>query len=157
MNIRAVCHACLKQEEIGGRQNIGIPACRFSCVLDEGFNGKTGLFARTNVHKAPSSRFWSAAPEPFPAACKTSSALPQSRGWFLSGCDGRTAGGIRLFGFVKQLATDQHAADFAGTGADFVQFRIAPQAAQRVFVGIAVAAENLNAFAGHPSGFFRTP
>src|SRR5690606_30281344 len=52
--------------------------------------------------------------------------------------------------FVEQLAADQHAADFAGTGADLVQLGVAPQAACGKFVDIPVAAQDLYAFAGHP-------
>ncbi len=33
-------------------------------------------------------------------------------------------------GFSKQLAADQHAADFAGAGTNLVQLGIAPQAAR---------------------------
>src|SRR5574338_191941 len=52
----------------------------------------------------------------------------------------------------KQLAADQHAADFAGAGADLVELGVAPQATHRVFVGIAHAAQGLDRFAGHPGG-----
>src|SRR6516225_957720 len=50
----------------------------------------------------------------------------------------------------EQLAPDQHAADLAGAGADLVELGVAPQAAQRVLVDVAVAAEDLHALAGHP-------
>ena len=42
----------------------------------------------------------------------------------------------------EQFAADQHAADFAGAGADFVQLGVAQQAPGRVVVDIAVAAES---------------
>jgi hypothetical protein len=50
----------------------------------------------------------------------------------------------------EQFAADQHAADFAGAGADLVELGVAPQAAGRVFVGVAVAAQRLDRLAGHP-------
>jgi hypothetical protein len=52
----------------------------------------------------------------------------------------------------EQLAADQHAADFAGAGADLVQLGVAPQAADRVLVDVAVAAQRLDRLAGHPGG-----
>src|SRR5574337_985683 len=52
----------------------------------------------------------------------------------------------------KQLAADQHATDFARAGADLVELGVAPQAAHRVFVGIAHAAQGLDRLAGHPGG-----
>src|SRR3546814_6579741 len=58
--------------------------------------------------------------------------------------------------FVEQFAPDQHTPDFAGAGADLVQLGVAPQAAGGVVVDIAVAAQYLYAFAGHPGGFFRS-
>src|SRR4051812_32521561 len=65
--------------------------------------------------------------------------------------------GAGLHRLREQLAADQHAADFAGARADFVQLGVAPQAPQRVFVDVAVAAEDLDAFAGHPRGLLRAP
>src|SRR5471032_2267238 len=59
-----------------------------------------------------------------------------------------------LFGFGVQFAADQHAADFAGAGADFIQLGVAPQAADRIVVDVAVAAQRLDRLAGHPGGFF---
>src|SRR3990167_6321128 len=60
-------------------------------------------------------------------------------------------------GFRKQLAADQHAADFTGAGTNFIKLGIAPEAAQRVLVDVAVAAKNLHALARHPGGFFGAP
>src|SRR3569832_1550740 len=57
----------------------------------------------------------------------------------------------------EQLAADQHATDFAGARADLVELRVAPQAPQRVFVDVPVAAEDLDAFAGHPCRFLGAP
>src|SRR5471032_3024955 len=59
-----------------------------------------------------------------------------------------------LLGFRKQFTAYQHAADFAGAGADFIQFGVAPQAAGRVLVDVAIAAQRLDRFACHPGGFF---
>src|SRR4051795_5011880 len=44
----------------------------------------------------------------------------------------------------EQLAADQHAADLAGAGADLVELGVAQQAAGRVVVDIAVAAQQLD-------------
>src|SRR5690606_13608336 len=55
-------------------------------------------------------------------------------------------------GLVEQLAADQHAADLAGAGTNLIELGIAPQSANRVFVDVAVAAQNLNAVAGHACG-----
>ena len=49
-------------------------------------------------------------------------------------------GGLRSAGGIEQFTADEHAADFAGAGADFVQLRIAQQAPGRVVVQVAVAA-----------------
>src|SRR5262245_48918760 len=57
----------------------------------------------------------------------------------------------------KQLAADQHAADLRSAGANLVQLGIAPQPAQRVFVDVAVAAVDLDAFARHPGGLLGAP
>ncbi|KAI3480412.1 hypothetical protein L1887_57426 [Cichorium endivia] len=53
-----------------------------------------------------------------------------------------------------ELATDQHAADLAGAGADLVELGVAQQAAGREFVDVAVAAEDLDRFQGHLGGAF---
>src|SRR3954454_19989114 len=45
---------------------------------------------------------------------------------------------------VEQLPSDQHAADFAGAGADLVQFCVAQQSSRRIVVDVAVAAEQLD-------------
>src|SRR4051812_14242587 len=45
---------------------------------------------------------------------------------------------------LEQFAPDQHAADLAGPGADLVELGVAQQAAGRVIVDIAVAAEELD-------------
>src|SRR5450432_1983299 len=47
---------------------------------------------------------------------------------------------------VKQLAPDQHAADFIRAGADLVEFRVTQNAAGRVLVDVAVAAQALDCF-----------
>src|SRR5690606_18087691 len=57
-----------------------------------------------------------------------------------------------LFGLVEQLAADQHAADFAGAGADFVELGVAQQAAGGEIIDVAVAAENLDGVQGHLGG-----
>src|SRR5215469_1572146 len=51
-------------------------------------------------------------------------------------------------GLVEEFATDQHAADFAGAGADLVELGVAQQATGRVIVDIAVAAEDLHRVEG---------
>ncbi len=62
-----------------------------------------------------------------------------------------------LHRFRKEFTPDQHAANFTGARANLVQLGIAPQATQRVFVDIAVAAKNLNPLASHPGRLFRAP
>src|SRR6476661_1772770 len=59
--------------------------------------------------------------------------------------------------FREQFAADQHAADLAGAGADLVELGVAPQAAQRVVVDVAVAPEHLDALAGHPRRLLGAP
>src|SRR5690606_12707013 len=61
----------------------------------------------------------------------------------------------RSGGFVEQFAPDQHAPDLAGARTDFIQFGVAPQTARGVIIDVAVTAQDLYAFAGHPGGFFR--
>src|SRR4051812_42816000 len=63
----------------------------------------------------------------------------------------------KLHGFGEQLAADQHAAHFTGAGADLVQLGVAPQAAERVVVDVAVAAVDLDALAGHPGRLLGAP
>src|SRR4051794_10949898 len=55
-----------------------------------------------------------------------------------------------LHGLGEQFPSDQHPPDLAGAGADLVQLGVAPQAPQREFVDVAVAAVDLDALAGHP-------
>src|SRR5512139_336849 len=57
----------------------------------------------------------------------------------------------------EQLAADQHAPDLRGAGADLVQLSVAPQAPERVLVDVAVAAEDLDALAGHPGRLLGAP
>ena len=52
----------------------------------------------------------------------------------------------------EQLAADQHAADLAGAGADLVELGVAQQAARRVVVDVAVAAEQLDRVERHLGG-----
>src|SRR5580698_5986899 len=51
---------------------------------------------------------------------------------------------------LKNLPPDQHAADFAGAGADLVEFGVAQQAPSGKIVDVAVAAEALDGFERHP-------
>src|ERR1700716_3259891 len=44
----------------------------------------------------------------------------------------------------EQFASDQHAADLAGAGADLVELGVAQQPAGRIVIDIAVAAEQLD-------------
>ena len=46
--------------------------------------------------------------------------------------------------FPKKLPSDQHAPDLASAGADFIEFRVAQQAAGGIVVDVAIAAEQLN-------------
>src|SRR5260370_1860054 len=46
--------------------------------------------------------------------------------------------------FFEQLPPDQHAPDFAGAGADLVEFCITQQPAGGIIIDIAVAAEQLD-------------
>src|SRR5690606_8558109 len=66
--------------------------------------------------------------------------------------DFRTSIARSLHRLAVQLAADQHPADLAGACADFVELRVAPEAAGRVFVDVAVAAQHLDRLAGHPGG-----
>src|SRR5580700_1805317 len=54
----------------------------------------------------------------------------------------------------EQFAADQHAADFAGSGADLVELGVAQQAAGRVVVDVAVAAQYLHRVEGDLGGAF---
>src|SRR5574343_788393 len=60
-------------------------------------------------------------------------------------------------GFREQLAANQHTTDFAGARTNLIQLGVAPQAAQRVFVDVAVAPKNLDALSRHPGGLLGTP
>ena len=62
-------------------------------------------------------------------------ALALSNGGSAPGASARSAG------FSKQLAADQHAPDLAGARPNLVQLGIAPEAAQRVLVDVAVATD----------------
>src|SRR6202034_3189222 len=53
---------------------------------------------------------------------------------------------------LENLAADQHAADFRGAGADLVELGVAQQAAGRVVVDVAVAAEDLYRVERHLRG-----
>jgi len=53
---------------------------------------------------------------------------------------------------VEQFATDQHATNLTGAGADFVQLGVTQETARREFVDVAVAAENLDRVEGHLCG-----
>src|SRR5580658_6418300 len=55
---------------------------------------------------------------------------------------------------LEDLAADQHAADFRGAGADFVELGVAQQPAGREVVDVAVAAEDLDGFERHPGRAF---
>src|SRR5271155_5613189 len=63
-----------------------------------------------------------------------------------AGADGKSP---RL---LKYLPADQHAADFAGAGADLVELCVAQQTPGRIVVDIAVAAQTLDGFERHPGG-----
>src|SRR6218665_1086348 len=91
--------------------------------------------------------------------CTNRSSIDEVMG-FAGWLRGLPAGGARgggSTGFGKQLAADQHAADLAGAGADLIELGIAPQAAQRVVVDVAIAAMDLQTFAGHPGGLLGAP
>src|SRR6185437_14468400 len=57
--------------------------------------------------------------------------------------------------FLEQLASDQHAADLAGAGADLVELRVAEQPSRRIVVDIAIAAEELDRIERALGGLFR--
>src|SRR5580704_12757628 len=59
-----------------------------------------------------------------------------------------------LVRFVEQLAADEHAADFAGAGADLVELGVAQQPPGRKVVDVTVAAEALDCLERHPGGAF---
>src|SRR5713101_1638184 len=54
------------------------------------------------------------------------------------------------FRLLEQLPPDQHAADFAGAGTDFVEFCVAQDAPGWEVVDIAVAAQALDRLERHP-------
>src|SRR5512134_3783907 len=72
-----------------------------------------------------------------------------SREW--RGCPQGEAGQPRgsSGGLLEQLTADQHAADFAGAGADFVKLGVAQQPTGRIFVDVAVAAQKLDRVERH--------
>ncbi len=53
---------------------------------------------------------------------------------------------------LENLAADQHAANLAGAGADFVELGIPQQSPGWVVVDVTVAPEALNGFKRHPGG-----
>src|SRR5213595_3871950 len=76
-----------------------------------------------------------------------------SRSWFNSSANGggsnhKFADGcvtqVPLRRFFEQFPPDQHATDFAGAGADLVEFGVAQQPPGRIVVDVAVAAEQLD-------------
>src|SRR6266480_292074 len=83
---------------------------------------------------------WALAPKGRRVAAPPSSAINSRR---------RMSGGLD-----EDFAADQHAADLAGAGADLVELGVAQQAPRRVFVDVAVAAEDLHCVERHPGGAF---
>src|SRR5262245_32428037 len=55
-------------------------------------------------------------------------------------------------GQLVELAADEHAADFLRARPDFVELGVAQQAACRVFVDVAVAAQRLDGLEAHLRG-----
>src|ERR1700722_7814880 len=55
---------------------------------------------------------------------------------------------------LKNLTADEHAADFAGAGADLVEFGVAQKSPGRIVVDVAVAAEALDGLERHPGSPF---
>src|ERR1700730_14416196 len=53
---------------------------------------------------------------------------------------------------LENLPPDQHAADFAGPGADLVELGVTQQPAGGKIIDIAVAAKTLDGFERHPGG-----
>src|SRR5258708_16420219 len=86
-------------------------------------------------------------PYEFDETCGNGSALP------------RPACGERVESrrLLEQFTADQHAADFAGAGADLVEFGVAQQPPGRVIVDIAVAAKQLDAVEPAFLGFLPRP
>src|SRR6266480_3216343 len=60
---------------------------------------------------------------------------------------------LRLLRLVEDFPADQHSPNFRSSRADLIQLRIAPKAAGRELVDIAVASERLDCFARHPGRF----
>src|SRR4051812_24196335 len=52
-------------------------------------------------------------------------------------------------GLLENLPPDQHAADFAGAGADLIELGVAQQPPAREVVDVAIAAETLDRFKRH--------
>src|SRR5258708_12978278 len=50
----------------------------------------------------------------------------------------------------KQFTADQHATNFARAGSNLIELGVAPQATRRILIDVAVAAERLDRFSGHP-------
>src|SRR5262245_62295008 len=82
-----------------------------------------------------------------PARSPRSTANASCRTAWWCGCPAgtpRSWSSASLGRLLEQLASDQHPADLAGAGADLVELGVAQQAARRVIVDIAVAAEELD-------------
>ena len=59
--------------------------------------------------------------------------------------------GVMALRRPEQFAADQHAADLVGAGADLVELGVAQDAARRVLVDVAVAAEHLDRLEARPA------
>src|SRR4051812_23587526 len=76
--------------------------------------------------------------------------LPPCGGGLGWGVFDPSGGWRRLRRLLEQLAADQPAADLRGAGADLVELGVAQQAAGRVVIDVAVAAQTLDRLEGHP-------
>src|SRR4051812_10984025 len=78
--------------------------------------------------------------------CSHVVAVPgMDRPWQVSGL-----ASIALCGLFENLPADQHAADFAGAGADLVELGVAQEPPTGEIVDIAVAAQTLDRLQRHP-------
>src|SRR5579864_8428509 len=80
---------------------------------------------------------------------RASAAVTGNNAWHRSHA-GFIASDMGSFRFVEKLAPDQHPPDLRRSRADLIELRVAPEPAGRKLVDVAVAAEALDRFAGHP-------
>ena len=63
--------------------------------------------------------------------------------------------GLCSRGFFEEFSADQHTANLAGAGADFIEFRVAQESPGRIIVHVTIAAQALDRFQRHGGRAFR--